>query len=73
VTDTIHVNGTANQVWYGFVREVDYSNRKATVQWYRETQRQGVWSRTNEEDEVHFASIVKVCNVDRVFGGYRIV
>jgi hypothetical protein len=68
VTDTIHVNGTANQVWYGFVREVDYSNRKAIVQRYRETQRQGIWSRTNEEDEVY-----RVCNVDRVFGGYRIV
>lgn len=73
VAETVSVLGTANDTWFGMVRGVDQEVRKARLQWYKETRRQGVWTLTDQEDEIYFRSIIKVCIVTRVFGGYNIL
>ena len=70
--ETVCILGTANQMWHGLVRDVDNSTRCAVVQWYNESQRQGVFTQMVQEDQIPFSSIVKVCTAVRVFGGYRI-
>jgi hypothetical protein len=73
VAETVNVLGTFNNTWFGMVRGVDQEVRKARLQWYKETRRQGVWTLTDQEDEIYFRSIIKVCIVTRVFGGYNIL
>ena len=73
VGETIKVLGAGGEDWYGIVQQVDYDARKTNLRWYRQTQRQGIWTIMNQEDEVHFSSVVKACQAVRVFGGYRIM
>ena len=70
--ETIHILGADNEDWFGLVQQVDYEAREASVKWYAETRRQGVWVLTNQQDNVHFSSILNVCQVNRTFGGYNI-
>lgn len=73
VGETVHVKGPGNQVWFGLVKEVNYTDRNAMVQWYKETRRRDVWITMNKEDLILFSSIVKTCQTVRVLGGYNIV
>ena len=70
--DTVQILGVNNVMWYGIVRQVNSVVRKFTVQWYAETRRAGVWTLANQHDDVDFRSILKLCHVNRVFGGIRI-
>ena len=71
--DTICVLGADNQEWFALVEQVDNEERTAVVKWYSETRRPGVWILMNQEDEVNFSSVLRTCQINRVFGGYSIV
>ena len=71
--DTICVLGADNQEWFALVEQVDNEERTAVVKWYSEARRPGVWILMNQEDEVNFSSVLRTCQINRVFGGYSIV
>ena len=54
VGETVKIKGTGNQEWYGKINHVSVTERKARVQWYRETRRNGIWTLTNDEDDIYF-------------------
>lgn len=70
--DTVKIKGAGNQEWYGKVLNVNLTQRKATVQWYQETNRPGIWSALKDEDEVNFRSIISLATAKRTFGGFTI-
>lgn len=70
--DTVKIKGAGNQEWYGKVLNVNLTQRKATVQWYQETNRPGIWSALKDEDEVTFRSIISLATAKRTFGGFTI-
>jgi hypothetical protein len=71
--ETICILGADNQHWFGLVQQVNNEARTAIVKWYTETRRPGVWILMNQQDEVHFASVLRTCQANRIFGGYSIV
>ena len=73
VGETICIKGVGNQNWFGLVQQVNNERRTTSIKWYSETRRPGVWVLINQEDEVHFASIVRTCQVNRAFGGYHLI
>ena len=72
VGDTVKIKGPGNQQWYGKVNAVDRTGKKATIQWYRETMRHGVWVVLNLEDDVNFRYIIGLAASTRTFGGFTI-
>ena len=72
VLETIRILGPGNQLWHAKVVSVDVDSRKATVQWYDHATRPGLWALTRNEDVISFLSIVGLCTVNRVVGGYQI-
>ena len=70
--ETVCILGEDNEDWFGLVQQVDNEARTAVVKWYTETRRPGVWVLMNQEDQVYFASVMRTCQVNRIFGGYSI-
>lgn len=58
VGETLRIKGTRNEEWHGKVVDVDVDERKASVQWYRETQRKNIWTITTSTDDIPFNSII---------------
>ena len=73
VGETIGILGQNNELWFGLAEAVNYQTRVATVKWYLETQREGDWRLSNQQDQINFSSIVSVHQANRVFGGVSIV
>ena len=70
---TIRILGQNNEVWFGLTEDVNYETRRTGVRWDIETRRQGVWTLSNQRDQVHFSSVTKICQANRAFGGFSIV
>ena len=72
VGDTVKIKGTGSQVWYAKVNRVDLQEMKATVQWFKETKRRGIWIQSDDEAEVSFRTVIGLATTPRGFGGYTI-
>ena len=73
VGDTVKIKGTGSQVWYAKVNGVDLQEKKANVQWFKETKRRGIWTLSDEEMEVSFRTVIGLATTSRGFGGYAII
>ena len=71
--DCLKIKGVRQQEWYGRVRFMNLANRKVTVQWYRETNRAGIWTLTKDEDEINLQSIICLAEAQRTFGGFTLM
>lgn len=60
------------QNWYGKVLSTDDERQKAGVKWFVETRRAGVYKLSNQEDTVHWRSVLGFARMVRVMGGYRL-
>ncbi|XP_048576071.1 uncharacterized protein LOC125557470 [Nematostella vectensis] len=70
--EIVQTLGADNQMWYGQVEVVLPNENEARVVWLKDTQRPGVWVPTRQSDTVHFGSMIRICQVKRVFGGISI-
>jgi hypothetical protein len=70
--DDLKIMGTAQQTWYGRVVSTDEGGCKATVKWFVETQRAGLFQLSNQEDIIQWKSILGFVAMTRVIGGYRL-
>ena len=71
--ETVCVLGANNQLWFALVEQVNIERRTARIEWYTETRRPGAYVLMNHGDDVHFASILRTCQINRAFGGYHII
>ena len=70
--DNVKVLGRGGQVWFARIISSDDQNHKASLKWFTETRRTGLYTLSNQEDIVPSRSILGYAHMRRVMGGYRI-
>lgn len=70
--DYVKILGQGRQIWFARIASSDDRNRKARPKWFTLSRHAGVYTLSNQEDIVHWRSILVYACVRRVIGGYRI-
>lgn len=69
--DNVKVKGTHNEYWYASVITVDLVQHTASIKWYLSSNQQDIWTLSDNEDSINFASIVSLVHAIRAPGGPR--